>query len=69
MIEAVKSATEIKFIDWWGSCLSASIYPFSYRDLPPAGTSDHLAIKVDWFWLAYITDAGFLSLLFIPVRL
>lgn len=69
VIEAVKNATEIKFIDTWRCCLSTSIYPFSYRDLPPAGTSDHFVIKVDWFWLADVTVTGFLSLLFIPVRL
>lgn len=32
VIEAVKNATEIKFIDWWRSCLSTSIYPFIYSD-------------------------------------
>lgn len=29
----------------------------------PAGASDHIAIKADWFWLVYSTDACFMPLL------
>lgn len=34
LMGAVRTTTEIKFIDWWRICLSACVYPFSYRDSP-----------------------------------
>lgn len=34
LMGAVKTTTEIKFIDWWRNCLSACVYPFGHRDSP-----------------------------------
>lgn len=70
MIEAVKTVTEIECIDWWWSCLSASLFQllFTFQDLPPAGDSDHFALKVDWYYLAYIKKYRMYVLVYLIIK-